>query len=74
MSMGRRVQNIRELIRAARALRSAADGEPERAYIETLLRTAAELEERATLLANARPDEMPEAHNNALHASIDILV
>jgi hypothetical protein len=73
--MGQRVQSIRELIRTARALRSAAQVESDQPNIVKLLRTAAELEERGQLLANARPDETVNLPNEeALHAPVNILV
>jgi hypothetical protein len=75
IGMRERVQSIRELIRTARALRSAAHVEVEQPYIEKLLRIAAELEEHAQLLADMRPDEsivLPD--EEALHAPVDILI
>ncbi len=73
--MGRHVQDIRELLRAARTLRSSAEEALQQPYAKNLLHAAEELEEHARLLANARPGEVIDMRKEeALHAPVDMRV
>jgi hypothetical protein len=67
-----KAQELRDLLKLAKQLRTSASATENHDYIGLFLRAAMALEERASLLAYGSSDAIPPEMDQALHAHIDI--
>jgi hypothetical protein len=67
-----KAQELRDLLKLAKQLRTSDSATENHYYMGLFLRAAMALEERASLLAYGSSDAIPPEIDQALHAHIDI--